>query len=72
MLKFDLSLLRKFVFSQSGIIAESATQRYSDEERINPSDKLLLQDSVIIFWSFSDPTRPQVFNQDFQKFQVFK
>uniref|UniRef100_A0A8B9UDK1 Dynein axonemal intermediate chain 3 n=1 Tax=Anas zonorhyncha TaxID=75864 RepID=A0A8B9UDK1_9AVES len=43
-----------------GIIAESATQRYSDEERINPSDKLLLQDSVIIFWSFSDPTRPQL------------
>ncbi|XP_035189583.1 WD repeat-containing protein 63 isoform X2 [Oxyura jamaicensis] len=43
-----------------GIIAESATQQHSDEERNNLSDKLLLQDSVIIFWSFFDPNRPQL------------
>ncbi|XP_047914967.1 dynein axonemal intermediate chain 3 isoform X2 [Anser cygnoides] len=46
-----------------GIIAESATQQHSDEERINLSDKLLLQDSVIIFWSFSDPIHPQLILQ---------
>ncbi|XP_067157090.1 dynein axonemal intermediate chain 3 [Apteryx mantelli] len=41
-----------------GIIAESATERLSYEERVNLSGKLLLQKSVILFWSFSDPLHP--------------
>ncbi|NXI64177.1 WDR63 protein, partial [Anseranas semipalmata] len=42
-----------------GMIAESATQQLSYEGRINRSNKLLMQDSII-FWSFFDPTHPQL------------
>ncbi|NXA31614.1 WDR63 protein, partial [Eudromia elegans] len=43
-----------------GIIAESATERLSYDERVDLSGKLLLQKSVIVFWSFSDPLHPQL------------
>ncbi|KGL73318.1 WD repeat-containing protein 63, partial [Tinamus guttatus] len=43
-----------------GIIAESATERLSYDERVDLSGKLLLQKSVILFWSFSDPLHPQL------------
>ncbi|NXE79223.1 WDR63 protein, partial [Cochlearius cochlearius] len=43
-----------------GIIAVSARQRLSYEEQANLSDKSLLQQSVILFWSFFDPVHPQI------------
>ncbi|XP_075615941.1 dynein axonemal intermediate chain 3 isoform X3 [Balearica regulorum gibbericeps] len=43
-----------------GIIAVSARKRLSHEEQVNLSDKSLLQQSVIIFWSFFDPLHPQL------------
>uniref|UniRef100_A0A8B9FDZ1 WD repeat domain 63 n=1 Tax=Amazona collaria TaxID=241587 RepID=A0A8B9FDZ1_9PSIT len=43
-----------------GVIAVSARQRLSYEEHINLSDKALLQQSAILFWSVSDPIQPQL------------
>ncbi|NXF32805.1 WDR63 protein, partial [Nyctibius bracteatus] len=43
-----------------GIIAVSARKRLSYEEQVNFSDKSLLQQSVILFWSFLDPIHPQL------------
>ncbi|KAM6199951.1 dynein axonemal intermediate chain 3 [Sarcoramphus papa] len=43
-----------------GIIAVSARQQLSYEEQVNLSDKSLLQQSVILFWSFFDPIHPQL------------
>ncbi|NXI97389.1 WDR63 protein, partial [Psophia crepitans] len=43
-----------------GIIVVSARQRLSYEEEVNLSDKSLLQQSVILFWSFFDPLHPQL------------
>ncbi|XP_061201219.1 dynein axonemal intermediate chain 3 isoform X1 [Neopsephotus bourkii] len=43
-----------------GIIAVSARQRLSYEEHINLSDKSLLQQPAILFWSVSDPIQPQL------------
>ncbi|KFQ85654.1 WD repeat-containing protein 63, partial [Phoenicopterus ruber ruber] len=43
-----------------GIIAVSARERLSHEEQVNLSDKSLLQQSVILFWSFFDPIHPQL------------
>ncbi|KAM9283510.1 dynein axonemal intermediate chain 3 isoform 2-T4 [Morus bassanus] len=43
-----------------GIIAVSAREQLSYEERVNISDKSLLQQSVILFWSFFDPIHPQL------------
>ncbi|KAM4655169.1 dynein axonemal intermediate chain 3 isoform 3-T8 [Amazona ochrocephala] len=43
-----------------GVIAVSARQRLSYEEHINLSDKSLLQQSTILFWSVSDPIQPQL------------
>ncbi|NXX58677.1 WDR63 protein, partial [Scopus umbretta] len=43
-----------------GIIAVSARERLSYEEQGNLSDKSLLQQSVILFWTFFDPTHPQI------------
>jgi len=50
----------------------SAREQLSYEEQVNLSDKSLLQQSVILFWSFFDPIHPQVFNPDFSVCQVFK
>ncbi|NWQ73778.1 WDR63 protein, partial [Columbina picui] len=44
----------------SGIIAVSAKGRLSYEERVNLSDKLLLQQPVILFWCSFDPIHPQL------------
>ncbi|XP_030350409.1 WD repeat-containing protein 63 isoform X2 [Strigops habroptila] len=43
-----------------GIIAVSARQRLAYEEHVNLSDKSLLQQSAILFWSISDPIQPQL------------
>ncbi|NWH54236.1 WDR63 protein, partial [Fregata magnificens] len=43
-----------------GIIAVSAREQFSYEEQVNLSDKSLLQQSVILFWSFFDPIHPQL------------
>ncbi|NXQ82645.1 WDR63 protein, partial [Nyctibius grandis] len=43
-----------------GIIAVSARKRLLYEEQVNLSDKSLLQQSVILFWSFLDPIHPQL------------
>ncbi|NXP52056.1 WDR63 protein, partial [Heliornis fulica] len=43
-----------------GIIAVSARERLSNEEQANLSEKSLLQQSVILFWSFFDPVHPQL------------
>ncbi|KFP24790.1 WD repeat-containing protein 63, partial [Colius striatus] len=43
-----------------GIIAVSARQQLPDEEQANLSDKSLLQQTVIVFWSFFDPLHPQL------------
>ncbi|XP_036377329.1 dynein intermediate chain 3, axonemal [Megalops cyprinoides] len=44
----------------SGVIAVAVTERLSFEERINGSTKLLLNPSLILLWSFSDPLHPQL------------
>ncbi|NWR30509.1 WDR63 protein, partial [Tachuris rubrigastra] len=44
----------------SGIIAVSARQQLSYEEQVKLSNKSLLHQSVILFWSFSDPMHPQL------------
>ncbi|KFP92354.1 WD repeat-containing protein 63, partial [Apaloderma vittatum] len=43
-----------------GIIAVSARERLSYEDQVNLSDKALLQESVIVFWSILDPIHPQL------------
>ncbi|XP_077761385.1 dynein axonemal intermediate chain 3 isoform X4 [Canis aureus] len=43
-----------------GLIAVSVAVRLSLEERVHFSGKLLLQPSLILFWSFSDPIHPQI------------
>ncbi|XP_009422689.4 dynein axonemal intermediate chain 3 isoform X2 [Pan troglodytes] len=43
-----------------GLIAVSVAVRLSFEDRVHFSDKLLLQPSLILFWSFSDPIHPQL------------
>ncbi|XP_015427599.1 PREDICTED: WD repeat-containing protein 63 [Myotis davidii] len=43
-----------------GLIAVSVAVRLSFEERVYFSGKLLLQPSLILFWSFSDPIHPQL------------
>ncbi|NXJ47178.1 WDR63 protein, partial [Spizaetus tyrannus] len=43
-----------------GIIAVSARDRLSYKEQVNLSDKSLLQQSVILFWSFFDSMHPQL------------
>ncbi|XP_045403584.1 dynein axonemal intermediate chain 3 isoform X1 [Lemur catta] len=43
-----------------GLIAVSVAERLSFEERVQFSGKLLLQPSLILFWSFSDPIHPQL------------
>lgn len=48
---------------QSGLIAVSVAVRLSFEERVHFSGKLLLQPSLILFWSFSDPIHPQVMKE---------
>ncbi|XP_032726167.1 WD repeat-containing protein 63 [Lontra canadensis] len=60
------SLTEKMVTSVSwhptiyGLIAVSVAVRLSFEERVHFSGKLLLQPSLILFWSFSDPIHPQL------------
>ncbi|XP_020844390.1 dynein axonemal intermediate chain 3 isoform X2 [Phascolarctos cinereus] len=46
-----------------GLIAVSIAERLSYEERVQFSGKLLLQPSLILFWSFSDPIHPQLMLQ---------
>uniref|UniRef100_A0A8D2ALA2 Dynein axonemal intermediate chain 3 n=1 Tax=Sciurus vulgaris TaxID=55149 RepID=A0A8D2ALA2_SCIVU len=43
-----------------GLIAVSVAVRLSFEDRVHLSGKLLLQPSLILFWSFSDPIHPQL------------
>ncbi|XP_049474428.1 dynein axonemal intermediate chain 3 [Panthera uncia] len=43
-----------------GLIAVSVAVRLSLEDRVHFSGKLLLQPSLILFWSFSDPIHPQL------------
>ncbi|NXK14203.1 WDR63 protein, partial [Herpetotheres cachinnans] len=43
-----------------GVIAVSARKRLFYEKQVNLSDKSLLQQSVILFWSFFDPIHPQL------------
>ncbi|KAM5256212.1 dynein axonemal intermediate chain 3 [Ctenodactylus gundi] len=43
-----------------GLIAVSVAVRLAFEDRVHFSGKLLLQPSLILFWSFSDPIRPQL------------
>ncbi|XP_035307505.1 WD repeat-containing protein 63 isoform X2 [Cricetulus griseus] len=43
-----------------GLIVVSVAVRLSYEERVQFSGKLLLQPSLILFWSFSDPIHPQL------------
>uniref|UniRef100_A0A2K6SHL0 Dynein axonemal intermediate chain 3 n=1 Tax=Saimiri boliviensis boliviensis TaxID=39432 RepID=A0A2K6SHL0_SAIBB len=43
-----------------GLIAVSVAVRLSFEDRVYFSGKLLLQPSLILFWSFSDPIHPQL------------
>nr|KAF6384151.1 hypothetical protein mPipKuh1_018792 [Pipistrellus kuhlii] len=43
-----------------GLIAVSVAVRLTFEERVYFSGKLLLQPSLILFWSFSDPIHPQL------------
>ncbi|XP_055978831.1 dynein axonemal intermediate chain 3 [Sorex fumeus] len=43
-----------------GLIAVSLAVRMTYEERVHSSGKLLLQPSLILFWSFSDPIHPQL------------
>uniref|UniRef100_A0A8C5LFH8 Dynein axonemal intermediate chain 3 n=1 Tax=Jaculus jaculus TaxID=51337 RepID=A0A8C5LFH8_JACJA len=43
-----------------GLIIVSVAVRLSYEERVHFSGKLLLQPSLILFWSFADPIHPQL------------
>ncbi|NXI35750.1 WDR63 protein, partial [Galbula dea] len=43
-----------------GIIAVSVRGRLSHEEQVNLSEKTLLHQSVIVFWSVFDPIHPQL------------
>ncbi|KAM4629289.1 dynein axonemal intermediate chain 3 [Polymixia lowei] len=44
----------------NGVIAVAMMERRSLEEQIDNSTKLLLNPSLILFWSFSDPINPQL------------
>ncbi|KAM9241771.1 dynein axonemal intermediate chain 3 [Dugong dugon] len=44
----------------NGLIAVSVAVRLTFEDRVHSSGKLLLQPSLILFWSFSDPIHPQL------------
>ncbi|KAL2089545.1 hypothetical protein ACEWY4_014233 [Coilia grayii] len=44
----------------TGVIAVAMTERLSFEERICGATKLVLNPSLILFWSFSDPINPQL------------
>uniref|UniRef100_A0A5F8GT04 Dynein axonemal intermediate chain 3 n=1 Tax=Monodelphis domestica TaxID=13616 RepID=A0A5F8GT04_MONDO len=44
----------------NGLIAVSVAERLSYEERVHYAGRLLLQQSLILFWSFSDPIHPQL------------
>uniref|UniRef100_A0A8C4Z2H7 Dynein axonemal intermediate chain 3 n=1 Tax=Gadus morhua TaxID=8049 RepID=A0A8C4Z2H7_GADMO len=46
--------------SINGIVAVAMVERASLEERIDNSTKLLLKHPLILFWSFSDPIKPQL------------
>ncbi|KAI7793969.1 putative WD repeat-containing protein 63 [Triplophysa rosa] len=46
--------------SISGVIAVAMTERFTLEERIDNSTKLLLNPSYILFWNLSDPINPQL------------
>ncbi|XP_043861259.1 dynein axonemal intermediate chain 3 [Dromiciops gliroides] len=46
-----------------GLIAVSIAERLSYEDRVQFSGRLLLQPSLILFWSFSDPIHPQLMLQ---------
>lgn len=61
----QVQLLQTFIVIvfQSGLIAVSVAVRLSFEERVYFSGKLLLQPSLILFWSFSDPIHPQVMKE---------
>ncbi|KAM9324679.1 dynein axonemal intermediate chain 3 [Gastrophryne carolinensis] len=43
-----------------GIIAVSLTERLSLEDRVNLSSKLILNPSLILIWSVTDPIHPQL------------
>jgi hypothetical protein len=49
----------------SGPIAASVVVRLCYEDRVHFSGKLLLQSSLILFWSFSDPIHPQVISESY-------
>ncbi|KAA0706513.1 WD repeat-containing protein 63 [Triplophysa tibetana] len=46
--------------SISGVIAVAMIERFTLEERIDNSTKLLLNPSYILFWNLSDPINPQL------------
>ncbi|XP_059922837.1 dynein axonemal intermediate chain 3 isoform X1 [Gadus macrocephalus] len=46
--------------SINGIVAVAMVERASLEERIDNSTKLLLKHPLVLFWSFSDPIKPQL------------
>ncbi|KAM5320931.1 dynein axonemal intermediate chain 3 [Glossophaga mutica] len=55
-----------------GLIAVSVAVRLSFEERVHFSGKLLLQPSLILFWSFSDPIHPQLMLESPEDIFCFK
>ncbi|KAM8790421.1 dynein axonemal intermediate chain 3 isoform 1-T1 [Rhynchonycteris naso] len=55
-----------------GLIAVSVAVRLSFEERVQFSGKLLLQPSLILFWSFSDPIHPQLMLESPEDIFCFK
>lgn len=58
--KYSCCRFQLLIVFQSGLIAVSVAVRLSFEDRVHFSGKLLLQPSLILFWSFSDPIHPQV------------
>ncbi|XP_063056855.1 dynein axonemal intermediate chain 3 isoform X2 [Engraulis encrasicolus] len=44
----------------SGVIAVAMAERLTFEERVGGANKLVLNPSLILFWSFSDPINPQL------------
>ncbi|KAM7100196.1 dynein axonemal intermediate chain 3 isoform 2-T3 [Molossus nigricans] len=55
-----------------GLIVVSVAMRLSFEERVHFSGKLLLQPSLILFWSFSDPIHPQLMLESPEDIFCFK
>ncbi|XP_054422809.1 dynein axonemal intermediate chain 3 [Pteronotus mesoamericanus] len=55
-----------------GLLAVSVAVRLSFEERVHFSGKLLLQPSLILFWSFSDPIHPQLMLESPEDIFCFK